>query len=194
MHKAVHPPRRPERPERAKSERTLRIVPPSPALSTANLSAFNKSTESLSSIYSRSTSGERYSARLPTNEGRSFSSSSTATVKKSGLGAMRLASNPEVIVVAETRSRSMSETQTSDIDDVATLQAKLPSVKAVSEFGEVEAWTSRPHCTAGHRSNPFELLSDEDEKKQRHSYRPLTIRKTTKRVSIIQSRCIVTIA
>ena len=146
MHKAVHPPERPRRPERTRSERTVRIVPPSPALSVANLEAVNESTDSLSSVYSRSVSGETHSPQpslrhATYNAGsRSYSSSSTATVKKSHLGIMRLASNPDVIVIAEEKSRSSTDRSDSDIDNVATLQAKLPSVKVVSDFGEINNW------------------------------------------------------
>jgi len=58
---------------------------------------------------------------------------------------MRRADDPDTIVMPEERSRVSSEGSETDIDDAATLQAKLPSVKAVSEFGEVESWqVARP--------------------------------------------------
>ena len=138
MHKALYPPKRPQRRERSKSERTVRIVPPSPALSAANLEMHNNSVESLSSVYSRSISGEKHSPRpierptILTDGSRSYSSGSTVTIIKSPLGAMRLADRPEVVVMNQsTRASSEGSTDT-EIDDAATLQAKLPSVKAVS--------------------------------------------------------------
>jgi hypothetical protein len=112
-------------------------------LSVANLGIHNKSVESLSSVYSRSISGERYSMRFglflsdPTVSDRSYSAGSTATVRKSPLGVMRLASEPDVLVV---EMRSTSVGSGSDIDDAATLQAKLPPVQAVGEFGDVSNW------------------------------------------------------
>lgn len=147
MHKAVHPPQRPPRPERARSERTVRIVPPSPALSSANLGAHNKSCESLSSVYSRSISGERYNQApaMLTAGDRSCSSDSTATVKESPLGAMRLASEPDVVVGAKRlESRSLDV----DIDDAAMLQASLPLVQPVSKFGGVSGWSRLEGSTA----------------------------------------------
>lgn len=147
MHKAIHPLQRPQRPTRRPSEHTVRLVPPSPALSIANLAAFNKSAESLSSVYSRSVSGERYNPRTLPRRGalaagsRTTSSSSTVTVKRSPLGIMRLASDPEIIVSEQERyRRSSNVSYDSDIDDAATLQARLPLVKTVSDFGEVSSW------------------------------------------------------
>ncbi|KAK3051053.1 hypothetical protein LTR09_007803 [Extremus antarcticus] len=142
MYKAVHPPRRPARPDDVKKQKSVRIVPPSPALSTANLEAYNKSAESLSSVYSRSISGDKHGSRSSatlTAGIRSYNSGSTATVKESPLGAMRLASDPDVVMMAKESRRSMDGSD-SDIDDAATLQARLPSVKAVSDFGDVQAW------------------------------------------------------
>ena len=152
MHKAIYPPKRPQRPERSKSERTVRIVPPSPALSATNLEMHNNSAESLSSVYSRSTSGEKHSPRAVqrpvqlTDGSRSYSSGSTVTIVKSPLGAMRLADRPDVVLMGKSSRVSSASSTDTEIDDVATLQAKLPSVKAVSEFGDVQAWdrSSRP--------------------------------------------------
>lgn len=149
MHKATHPPQQPPLPSRRLSEHTVRLVPPSPALSTANLAAFNRSAESLSSVYSRSISGERYSPRTTQRAGglapesRTVSSSSTVTVKRSPLGVMRLASDPDIIVSEQDRDRRSSNLSSdSDIDDAATLQARLPLVKTVSGFGEVSSWSA----------------------------------------------------
>ena len=52
---------------------------------------------------------------------------------------MRLAEQPDIIV-KEKSSRMSSTSSTTEIDDVVTLHAKLPSVKAVSDFGEVQTW------------------------------------------------------
>ena len=192
MHKAVYPPRRPPRPERSKSERTVRIVPPSPALSIANLEAYNKSVESLSSVYSRSISGEKDSHKpsqrpgFLTDGSRTYSSSSTATVKKSSLGAMRLAEDPDVVVVAEERLRQSSEGSDSEIDDATTLQAKLPSVKAVSDFGDVQNWTSR--------GTQQSQQKEEGRHTRRQGFAALTIRKTRDSASIFQSHAIEAIA
>lgn len=148
MHNAVYPPRRPQGPERSKSERTVRIVPTSPALSITNLAMHNNSVESLSSVYSRSISGEKRNTREVrrpagvTDGSRSYSSGSTATIVKSPLGAMRLADWPDVIVMNKS-SRVSSEDSATEIDDVVTLEAMLPSVKAVSEFGDVQTWKAR---------------------------------------------------
>lgn len=151
MHKAIHPPRRPDLLTRARSERTVRIVPTSPALSTANLAAFNQSQESFSSIYSRSVSGDVYvessmrELKVARESSRSYSSSSIGTAKKSPLSTMQLAESTEEVVIGTVAGKKLSIDSSSepDIDDVATLQARLPSVKAVSAFGEVGNWLER---------------------------------------------------
>ena len=179
MHRALHPPRQSGTLERSRSSRTVRIVPPSPSLSASNLAAFNKSNESLSSVYSRSISGEKHSSPRPTisDGSRSFSSGSTATVKRSPLGAMRLADRPDVVVMAEEKSRTSSEGSDSTIDDAATLQAMLPSVKAVSEFDEIDTWqASRQAPTTSFDQRPAML--NENGNLQRLDFTPLTIRKT----------------
>ena len=139
----------PKRETSVKRSRTVRMVPPSPALSIANLAALNNSQESLSSVYSRSISGESYTSSqprqrpgVPLNGSRSYSSSSTTTVKRSRLGATRLASHPEETIISADHARMPSESSSSDIDDAATLQRKLPHVKTVSAFGDVATWVS----------------------------------------------------
>ena len=126
IHTAVYPPTRPQRPARTKSERTVRIVPPSPALSIANLQVHNKSVESPSSVCNRSIRGEECNSKpaqrpreLTVSSG-SCRSRSTVTVKKSPLGAMRLADHPEVLVAAEVEVKLPSESS-SEIDDATTL-------------------------------------------------------------------------
>ncbi|KAK5134788.1 hypothetical protein LTR08_006163 [Meristemomyces frigidus] len=151
MHKAVHPPKtsRPYSLGRTQSARSLRMVPPSPALSTANLAAFNRSTESLSSVYSRSVSGEEKTPRPAalSESSRTLSSGSATTIVKSPLGAMRRAADPDTILMPGERSNTPSMSSDSEIDDAAMLQAKLPSVKAVSAFGEVATWQRRDHAS-----------------------------------------------
>ncbi|KAK5112314.1 hypothetical protein LTR85_011586 [Meristemomyces frigidus] len=188
MDKAVHPPRpsRPYRPSRTHSEKTVRIVPPSPALSRANLAAFNQSAESLSSVYSRSVSGEERGARpTPLSESsRSYSSGSTATVVKSPLCAMRRADDPDTVVILEHRARRSSDSSDSDIDDADMLQAKLPSVKAVSDFGEVEIWQAKRQNHASYHQRAREL--DREGTMRRLEFTPLTIRKTRDSAAMFQ--------
>jgi hypothetical protein len=105
----------------------------------------NNSMESLSSVYSSTITGEKRNTMEAARPGgladgsRSYSSGSTATIVKSPLGAMRLADRPDIVVMSK-NSRVSSETSATEIDDVVTLQAMLPSVKAVSEFGDVQTW------------------------------------------------------
>ena len=170
------------------------MVPPSPALSLANLAAFNKSAESLSSVYSRSISGEKRSPRpAPLSDtGRSYSSGSTATVVKSPLGAMRRADDPETVVMPTLMSRSSSESSGSDIDDAATLQAKLPSIKATSEFGEVECWRAGRQEHVSYDQRAWEM--GQDGMQRRLECTPLVIRKTRDSASMFSSRDVVAIA
>ena len=194
MHKPIYPPRRPTRPERSKSERTVRIVPPSPVLSIANLEAHNRSVDSLSSVYSRSISGEKHSPkqeRRPTGlsaGSRSYSSASTATRIKSPLGAMRQAEHPEVVVIEEEKSRQSSESSDTAFDNAAALQAKLPSVKAVSDFGVVQTW-----ITGRNKALPVKNWSGQGEGRKvvkRSAFKPLRIRKTRDSALIFQSHAV----
>lgn len=155
MRRAIYPPKtRPVRPARPQSEYNIRVTPPSPVLSTANLLAFNKSVESLSgsSIYSRSVSGERRVTR-PASLGaisRTVSSESTVTVKRSPLGIMRGAEDHQTIVAAKDDTpRVSTDGLQSDVDDAGALQAKLPVDKAGS-------WHVRDHGIASfyERSKP----------------------------------------
>lgn len=187
IHTAIYPPRRPSRPKRSKSEQTVRIVPPSPALSISNLKLHNSSMESLSSVYSRSISGEKRGPREQrpttfTDGSRSYSSGSTATIVKSPLGAMRLADRPEVVVLSR-HSRVSSDSSATEIDDVITLQAMLPSVKAVSDFGDVQAWGYQ--CASNkilHNGNN----SPYSEKFKQRIWMPLRVRKARDSESLFQ--------
>ena len=195
IQKAIHAPRpqRPYQPSRSHSSRTVRMVPPSPALSCSNLAAFNRSTESLSSVYSRSISGEKHSPRpgALSESSRSFSSGSTATVVKSPLGAMRRAETPDTVVMPSSRSRSSSEESDSDVDDAEMLQAKLPSVKAVSDFGEVGNWPLARQ-TLSYCQRTAEL--DERGILRRLDFTPLTTRKTRNSPALISGHRVVGVA
>lgn len=154
MHKAVHPPKRPPRPEHGMGEITVRIVPPSPALSLANLKAFNRSQDSLSSVYSRSISGETYVEEPTQTQGvfvsaeRSFSSGSTTTVKRSHLGAMRLAHEPDNVVASPQEKALLDESSRSDINDTPSLHARLPCVEADNCLGDIASSPNRAHYVA----------------------------------------------
>lgn len=166
----------------------MRVVPPSPALSLANVRALNRSTDSLSSIYSRSVTGERYthSQQRPQclSDGRSFSSSSMATVKKSPLGMMRLASDPEIVIDRDRRSMS-DASSTSDIDDAATLQARLPSVKAVSEFGDVFELAGKGEVSSAYYQKSYEACIGE---MMKVDFAPLNVKRTRDSVSSCHKR------
>ncbi|KAK4953623.1 hypothetical protein LTR10_008226 [Elasticomyces elasticus] len=190
MQKAIYPPRsqQPYQLRRSQSGRTVRMVPPSPALSASNLAAFNKSSESLSSVYSRSISGERRSPRPDalSQSSRSLSSSSTATLVKSPLGAMRRAADPNTVVLPEMRRQTSGEEIDMDIDDAATLQANLPSVKAVSEFGEVTDWPLGRQVPLSYCQRTAQL--DEKGVLRRMDFTPLTIRKTRDTAAMVPGR------
>ncbi|TKA69780.1 hypothetical protein B0A55_08811 [Friedmanniomyces simplex] len=180
MQKAIYPPRsqQPYQLRRSQSSKTVRMVPPSPALSASNLAAFNRSAESLSSVYSRSVSGEKrdLGPGAPSESSRSFSSGSAATLVRSPLGAMRRAADPNTIVLPGSRSGSCGEEAESEIDDAVTLQAKLPAVKAVSEWGEVEGYPLGSQVPMSYCQRTAQL--DEKGMLRRLDFTPLTIRKT----------------
>lgn len=174
MQKAIQPPRRPNRPYWKPSDRSLRVVASSPALSAANLATFNRSAESLSSVYSRAITDYKQRTTQParpaaiSETGRSLSSSSTVTLKRSPLEAMRLATEPEKVVMPKRRSSVGSD---SSVDGVATLQARIlrASTRAVFEHERksvppaiprrslrrptarprIEHSTSMPHASGG---------------------------------------------
>ncbi|KAF2171149.1 hypothetical protein M409DRAFT_19120 [Zasmidium cellare ATCC 36951] len=150
IHTAIYPPRKLYGLHPNSSLNVVRIItPPSPALSKDNLTALNRSNESqnsLSSVYSRSISGDRPSPppRKLSESDRTMSSSSTGTVKRSPLGAMRLAEDPENVVMA--RSRMSSSSSESEIDDVAALQARVQRVdsrEGLVKTSELEGYVDR---------------------------------------------------
>ena len=187
MHKAVNPPKRGLR------EKTVRIVPPSPPLSAANLAAFNKSQESLSSVYSRDISGEKDSPRPHQRQrtleaSRRYSSSSTATLKRSLLGAMRLARDPAIVV----GPRVSSEGSSSEIDDALTLQARLPSVKPVNGFENV----GKRACSSQKMASDYQKLHlvDEDKTTDGLAFNPLNVHKTRDSANLFQSHLVKAVA
>ena len=179
---AVHSAQLPLRSGRTRGKRTVHAVPPSPALSAANLAAFNRSRESMSSTYSRSISGESYSERSSARPdalstySRSFSLSSTSTLKKSQLSAMRRAADPGVVVAHKRLSMVASEASESDIDDAGALQAKLPNSKTVGEPEVIKLWETDWHAPRK-SSHPSSRARDGRTSSVRHVLKPLTIRK-----------------
>lgn len=140
------PPRRPPRPEYAPEGENVRLITPHSHPALRDLEA-RKSTESLSSIYSRSISGEIRSSRVvqrttPVSSVRSETCNDS--VNHSRLQATETAGPGNT----QHSAQISNEGSDSDIDDAATLQARLPCVRGVSGFGDVQEWTVR-HSTAG---------------------------------------------
>ncbi|EMC94162.1 hypothetical protein BAUCODRAFT_26352 [Baudoinia panamericana UAMH 10762] len=103
---AIHSPRIHKLPklDRSRSYKAVKMIPPSPILCARNLAAFNRSTESLSSVYSRSVSGEKRSSVPGVSLGeasRSYSSTTCTIVVRSPLGTMRMENDPDVAAVLE---------------------------------------------------------------------------------------------
>ncbi|RMY49641.1 hypothetical protein D0863_15091 [Hortaea werneckii] len=171
--------------------RTVRMVPPSPApLLSPNPVALKRSEESLSSMYSRSISGEsrRASAARPalvSENRRTYSSGSTTTVVKSRLGTMRLASEYKDVVSTgrrpgtnETRrdGRAGDGEGDSDIDDAATLQARLPLSKSHAISGQRDSYYERPR------------ERDADGTERRLTFTPLNVKKTRDSAAMFSAR------
>lgn len=122
MQKAVYPSRKlyglhPQ--SSLNSINSIKIIPPTPILSRDNLATLNRnnntSQNSLSSVYSRSISGDiPPHPRMLSETGRTASSSSTSTVKRSPLGAMRLAEDPESVVMPQQRASEFSDDDEDD--------------------------------------------------------------------------------
>lgn len=91
---------------------------------------------------------------------------------------MRLANEPDVVVLPKTNSRSGSDSE-DQIDDAATLQARLPRVKTVSEFGEVEDWAQGKSATVRAAVSYYERAKrmDADGNMLRLDFTPLTVSK-----------------
>ncbi|RMY04624.1 hypothetical protein D0868_06848 [Hortaea werneckii] len=191
--KATVPPQRPPRPYSYSTlqGRTVRMVPPSPApLLSPNPVALKRSEESLSSMYSRSISGEsrRASAARPAlvrGNRRTYSSGSTATVVKSPLGTMRLASDYKDAVstgqrpgtnVTRRDGRAGDGEGDSDIDDAATLQARLPLSKSHALSGQRDGYYERPR------------ERDADGTERRLTSTPLNVKKTRDSAAMFSAR------
>lgn len=106
-----------------------------------------------------------------------------ASIIKSPLGAMRLADRPEVVVLNESSRVSIEGSTGTEIDDVATLHAKLPSVKAVSEFGDVQSWSRSGKARKGVRSDDCVQGREDHRPRMR---RTLLVRKTRDSGSMFQ--------
>ncbi|RMY64492.1 hypothetical protein D0863_09780 [Hortaea werneckii] len=190
--KATVPPQRPPRPYSYSDlqGKTVRMVPPSPALLIPNPVALKRSEESLSSMYSRSISGEsrRASAIRPgllRDNGRSYSSNSTMTVVKSPLGTMRLACDYKEVVstahrpntdVTKRGGRVDDDEGSSDIDDAATLQARLPLSRSRAITGQRDSYYERPR------------ERDEDGTERRLTFTPLNVKKTRDSAAMFSAR------
>ncbi|KAH9831094.1 hypothetical protein Tdes44962_MAKER02172 [Teratosphaeria destructans] len=122
---------------RSSSGRTIRIVVPSPSPSMINLPSDLDRSESLSSIYSRSISGE--SVRPPLllgDTGRTHSASTVHTVAKSPLCMVQTAAFGALPARRQKQKLDKKwsfecDSDDSDIDDAATLEARLPPVSVI---------------------------------------------------------------
>lgn len=177
MDNAINPPSRPARYGRARKESTLRIVPPSPTISTANMRAFNHSQLSLSSVYSQDISGKRssmlqqYQVGILGEANRACSSDSSLTVLQNRRGPRRLIEYARTLGPVSERPSLINERFDPDIDDAATLQARLPSVRTVSAFGDVKNWS----CGSQIAANYYQRLIEPEESnlKRQRSFKPL---------------------
>lgn len=105
---------------------------------------------------------------------------------------MRRADDPDTVVMPEMRSRTSSDSSESDIDGAATLQAMLPSIKAVSEFGEVEGWHPQRQDHESYCQRAREM--QQDGTLLRMEVTPLMIRKTRDSAALFSSPHIAAIA
>lgn len=163
-------------------ERTLRLVPPSPKIPTSNLAAFNQSQLSLSSVYSQDPSGRRHSTGFDASagplasNGRSWSPNNDVITIQNPQNITRLVDCTGSFPTRVARSMQATEHLDTDIDDAASLQAKLPVVRAVSTFGAVQDW----RCGSEARAHYYQRLINPDNAGCRTtlSLRPLLVRKT----------------
>ena len=80
-------------------------------------------------------------------------------------------------------SRTSNESSATDIDDVMALQAQLPSVKTVSEFGDVQTWRNQNKTADSTQSD--DIGPYREQSKQR-TWMPLLVRKTRDSESMFQ--------
>ena len=106
---------------------------------------------------------------------RDFNLDSTSTAVKSQLKGAKLVDYADTFPNGAAKHVQDAKTFDSDIDDAATLQAKLPAVRAVSTFGDVEKWS----CGSDARANYYQRLIEPEDRGYRRalSFRPLMIRK-----------------
>jgi hypothetical protein len=157
LQNASYPPQpRPYGLDRTHSGKTIRLVPPSLALSRTDLSR----SESPSSVYSRSISGDE---DMPPpgalgDVGRAFSSNSVFTVVKSPLQTVQSMSDLDSAVKAPAqrlrrmkKSYAFEDDSDSDIDDAATLQARLPVRNGSGASGDTASYVSKGAPFGGER-------------------------------------------
>ncbi|KAK5116165.1 hypothetical protein LTR62_008491 [Meristemomyces frigidus] len=112
------------------SGRPVRLVPPTPTFRVPKAAMLDRS-ESLSSVYSRSISGESHMSGetcvarpgLGSNRFGRNDSYSSSSIVKSPLGQMHYAKRPNLLVWTEERDLK------DEINNAADLQAKLPAVE-----------------------------------------------------------------
>lgn len=137
VHKMPPKPRRAYTLRRDDSQGTLRAVPRSPALAVPGKSISN---ESLSSVYSRSISGDKHSPSpcRPNVMDRNFSSSSTLTVRHTplerGASKSRALKQPGEAWAGNINRSYGTNAGTN------SMNGRLPLARAVSDFGNVQEW------------------------------------------------------
>lgn len=95
---------------------------------------------------------------------------------------MRLASDPDIVVGSQDNNRSSASSDSdSDIDDAATLQARLPSVKPISDFGEFSSWEGEGHVSAQFYQKSYTICIGE---MREVDFTPLNVRRTRDSASI----------
>lgn len=80
----------------------------------------------------------------------------------------------------------MATDSDSDIDDAATLQARLPSVKPVSHFGEISSWTEG-QVASNYYQKSYEICMGEMKKLD---FAPLNVMRTRNSASMFHSNAV----
>lgn len=182
----------------SRGKTTVRVVPPSPALSLANLEAWGKGRESLSSVYSRSISGESrgpgagqehgVQRRLGwlSETGRTVDEGGSVVSVRRGVGG----SGTAVVGVerlgvggGEVRGGDVEDDVDDDgdssIDDGVALRARLKGLESAEEGWRDEAgWRGMGD---GNRLMSYELRVNEKDAEgrlRRLDFTPLHVRKT----------------
>lgn len=178
MNRAIYPPKKAYPLRRNTDGDTARLAPLSQTLIAANLKA-SRSASSLSSVYSRDISGEgKKPLRFECT--RSLSSESRGSRKRSPLGAMRLADEPDIVVLAGANSRFPGDGSEDQIDDAAALQASLARVQEICGPCKFDYWTDGKARTVrevlSYHERPGQM--DGNGKLLRLDTTPLTVCKT----------------